>query len=76
VGEQGAGVDLSRAAILQAIVAVGIAVGAVYAAASVSLKRSLGVLPGRHRHGNHRRLSAFYSRAIARKDPWRSAQCR
>jgi len=63
--EQVLGLDLSRAAILQAIVAVGIAVGAVYAAASVSLKRSLGVLPVGIAMGTIVALSAFYSRAIA-----------
>ncbi len=63
--EQVLGLDLSRAAILQAIVAVGIAVGAVYAAASVSLKRSLGVLPVGIAMGSIVALSAFYSRAIA-----------
>ena len=63
--EQVLGLDLSRAAILQAIVAIGIAVGAVYAAASVSLKRSLGVLPVGIAMGTIVALSAFYSRAIA-----------
>jgi MFS family permease len=63
--EQVLGLDLSRAAILQAIVAVGIAVGAVYAAASVSLKRSLGVLPVGIAMGTIVAISAFYSRAIA-----------
>jgi MFS family permease len=42
--EQVLGLNLSRAAILQAIVAVGIAIGAIYAASRVSLKRSLSVL--------------------------------
>ncbi len=63
--EQVLGLDLSRAAILQAIVAVGIAVGAVYAAASVSLKRSLGVLPVGIAMGLIVAVSAFYSRAVA-----------
>jgi hypothetical protein len=39
------GMDLSKAAILQAVVAIGIAVGSVYAAATVSLRRSVNVLP-------------------------------
>jgi len=39
------GLDLARAAILQAVVAVGITMGAVYAAATVSLKRAMDVLP-------------------------------
>ena len=63
--EQVLGLDLSRAAILQAIVAVGIALGAVYAAASVSLRRSLGVLPVGVAMGLIVAVAAFYSRAIA-----------
>jgi MFS family permease len=43
--EQVLGLDLSRAAILQAVVAVGIAGGAVFAAARVSLRHSMSVLP-------------------------------
>jgi LPLT family lysophospholipid transporter-like MFS transporter len=39
------GMDLSQGAVLQALAAVGIAFGAVLAAARVSLKRSLSVLP-------------------------------
>lgn len=39
------GMDLARAAILQAVVAVGITMGAVFAAATVSLKQALNVLP-------------------------------
>ena len=39
------GLDLSRAATLQATVALGVAIGAVAAAARVPLKRSLSVLP-------------------------------
>jgi LPLT family lysophospholipid transporter-like MFS transporter len=39
------GMDLSHGAVLQALAALGIAVGAVLAASRVSLKRSLGVLP-------------------------------
>jgi len=74
--EQVLGLDLSRAAILQAIVAVGIAVGAVYAAASVSLKRSLGVLPV----GIAMEPSSPFPRSTAgrsrRKDPWRSCGVR
>jgi MFS family permease len=63
--EQVLGLDLSRAAILQAVVAVGIAVGAVYAAARVSLKRSLGVLPVGIAMGTIVALASFYSRGIA-----------
>lgn len=39
------GLDLSKAAILQGVVAIGIAIGAVLAATYVSLKRSISVLP-------------------------------
>lgn len=39
------GMTLSQGAIMQAVVAVGIAIGSVLAAARVSLKRSLSVLP-------------------------------
>lgn len=39
------GLDLSKAAILQGVVAIGIAIGAIVAASCVSLKRSLSVLP-------------------------------
>ncbi len=39
------GMTLSQGAIMQAVVAVGIAIGSVTAAARVSLKRSLSVLP-------------------------------
>lgn len=39
------GLDLSKAAILQGVVAIGIAIGAVLAAAYVSLRRSVDVLP-------------------------------
>jgi LPLT family lysophospholipid transporter-like MFS transporter len=39
------GLDLSHGAVLQALAAVGIAIGAIVAAGRVSLKRSLSVLP-------------------------------
>jgi MFS transporter, LPLT family, lysophospholipid transporter len=39
------GLDLSHGAVLQALTAVGIAIGAMVAAARVSLRRSLSVLP-------------------------------
>ncbi len=39
------GMPLSQAAMMQAVVAIGIAIGSVAAAARVSLKRSLSVLP-------------------------------
>lgn len=43
--EQVLGMDLSKGAILQAVVAIGIALGSIYAAARISLKRSISVLP-------------------------------
>jgi LPLT family lysophospholipid transporter-like MFS transporter len=43
--EQVLGLSLSQGAIMQAVVAIGIAIGSVWAAARVSLKRSLSVLP-------------------------------
>ncbi|MCX8005582.1 MAG: lysophospholipid transporter LplT [Burkholderiaceae bacterium] len=43
--EQVLGMSLSQGAIMQAVVAIGIAVGSVVAAAKISLKRSLSVLP-------------------------------
>lgn len=43
--EQVLGMSLSQGAIMQAVVAIGIAIGSVIAAAKVSLKRSLSVLP-------------------------------
>ncbi|MGZ9059602.1 MAG: lysophospholipid transporter LplT, partial [Burkholderiaceae bacterium] len=59
------GLDLARAAILQAVVAVGITIGAVYAAATVSLKKALGVLPVGIAMGLIVAGAAFYSPAIA-----------
>ncbi len=44
-GETSLGLDLSQSAILQAGVAIGIAIGAVMAASMVTLKKSLNVLP-------------------------------
>ena len=63
--EQVLGLDLSRAAILQAVVAVGIAVGAVYAASTVPLKQSMRVLPVGVAMGAIVTLAAFYTRTIA-----------
>ena len=63
--EQVLGLDLSRAAILQAVVAVGIAVGAVYAASTVALKQSMRVLPIGVAMGIIVALAAFYTQAIA-----------
>jgi MFS family permease len=63
--EQVLGLDLSRAAILQAVVAVGIAIGAVYAASTVALKQSMRVLPIGVAMGVIVSLAAFYTQAIA-----------
>jgi len=62
--EQVLGLDLSKAAILQAIVAVGIALGAVHAAARVSLKKSLTVLPVGVAMGIIVALASFYGRGV------------
>ena len=59
------GLDLARAAILQAVVAVGITMGAVYAAATVSLKKAMNVLPVGIAMGVIVAGAAFYSPAIA-----------
>ena len=57
------GMSLSEAAILQAVIAVGVAVGAILAAARVPLKKSLSVLPVGIMMGIAVMLMAFYSRA-------------
>jgi LPLT family lysophospholipid transporter-like MFS transporter len=59
------GLDLARAAILQAVVALGITIGAVYAAATVSLKRAMDVLPVGIAMGMIVAGAAFYSPAMA-----------
>ena len=58
------GLDLARAAILQAVVAVGITMGAVYAATTVSLKKAMSVLPVGIAMGVIVAGAAFYSPAI------------
>ncbi len=58
------GMTLSQGAILQAVIAVGVAVGAVLAAASVPLKRSLSVLPVGIIMGIAVMLMAFYTRHL------------
>ncbi|MDH5209096.1 MAG: lysophospholipid transporter LplT [Burkholderiaceae bacterium] len=63
--EQVIGLDLSRAAILQAVVAVGIAIGAVYAASTVVLRQSMRVLPIGIAMGILVALAAFYTRDVA-----------
>ncbi|ASL45635.1 Lysophospholipid transporter LplT [Burkholderia sp. AD24] len=56
--------SLSEAAILQAVVAVGVAVGAIYAASRVPLKKSLSVLPVGIMMGIAVMLMAFYTRSL------------
>jgi LPLT family lysophospholipid transporter-like MFS transporter len=58
------GLDLARAAILQAVVAVGITMGAVYAAATVPLKKAMCVLPVGIAMGVIVAGAAFYSPAM------------
>jgi MFS family permease len=58
------GMTLSQAAILQAVIAVGVAVGAILAAARVPLKRSLTVLPVGIIMGIAVMLMAFYTRHL------------
>ena len=56
--------SLSQAAILQAVVAVGVAVGAMIAAAKVPLKKSLSVLPVGVMMGIAVMLMAFYTKHL------------
>lgn len=58
------GMSLSEAAVLQAIVAVGVAAGAMAAAARVPLKKSLSVLPVGIVMGLAVMLMAFYTRHL------------
>ncbi|CAH2893159.1 MAG: Putative transmembrane protein [uncultured Paraburkholderia sp.] len=55
------GMSLSEAAILQAVVAVGVAGGAIFAASRVPLKKSLSVLPVGIMMGIAVMLMAFYT---------------
>jgi MFS family permease len=56
--------SLSEAAILQAVVAVGVAAGAIFAASRVPLKKSLTVLPVGIMMGIAVMLMAFYTRDL------------
>ncbi|MFM0730798.1 lysophospholipid transporter LplT [Paraburkholderia sediminicola] len=56
--------SLSEAAILQAVVAVGVAAGAIFAASRVPLKKSLTVLPVGIMMGIAVMLMAFYTRSL------------
>ncbi|TDN69663.1 lysophospholipid transporter LplT [Paraburkholderia sp. BL10I2N1] len=58
------GMSLSEGAILQAVVAVGVAAGAVIAAAKVPLKKSLSVLPVGIMMGIAVMLMAFYTKDL------------
>jgi LPLT family lysophospholipid transporter-like MFS transporter len=58
------GMSLSEAAILQAVVAVGVAAGAIFAASRVPLKKSLSVLPVGIMMGIAVMLMAFYTRSL------------
>ncbi|CAG4892245.1 lysophospholipid transporter LplT [Paraburkholderia saeva] len=58
------GMSLSEGAILQAVVAVGVAAGAMIAAAKVPLKKSLSVLPVGIMMGIAVMLMAFYTKSM------------
>ena len=58
------GLNLSEGTVLQAFVALGVAVGAMVAAAKVPLKRSLTVLPAGIVMGASVMLMAFYSKDL------------
>ncbi len=60
--EHSLGLNLSQGALLQAVVAVGVAVGAILAAARIPLKRSLSVLPFGVAMGATVMLMAFYTK--------------
>lgn len=59
------GMDLSQGAIMQAVVSLGIAIGAVLAAAKVPLKRSLSVLPMGICMGALVTLTAYFTKDLA-----------
>ncbi|MBY4898019.1 lysophospholipid transporter LplT [Cupriavidus sp. AU9028] len=60
--EKSLGLNLSQGALLQAVVAVGVAIGAVLAAMRIPLRRSLSVLPCGVAMGALVMLMAFYTR--------------
>ena len=62
--ESSLGLTLSEGTVLQAFVAVGVAIGAMIAAAKVPLKRSLTVLPAGIVMGAAVMLMAFYTRDL------------
>lgn len=59
------GMDLSQGAVMQAVVSLGIAIGAVLAAAKVPLKRSLSVLPMGICMGALATLTAYFTKDLA-----------
>lgn len=59
------GMDLSQGAVMQAVVSLGIAIGAVLAAAKVPLKRSLSVLPMGICMGALVTLTAYFTKDLA-----------
>lgn len=60
--EKSLGLNLSQGALLQAVVAVGVAVGAIMAAARIPLRKSLSVLPFGVAMGATVMLMAFYTK--------------
>lgn len=60
--EKSLGLNLSQGALLQAVVAVGVAVGAIAAAARIPLRRSLSVLPFGVAMGVTVMIMAFYTK--------------
>lgn len=60
--EKSLGLNLSQGALLQAVVAVGVAVGAIAAAARIPLRKSLSVLPFGVAMGATVILMAFYTK--------------
>lgn len=60
--EKSLGLNLSQGALLQAVVAVGVAVGAIMAAARIPLRKSLSVLPFGVAMGATVMIMAFYTK--------------
>lgn len=60
--EKSLGLNLSQGALLQAVVAIGVAVGAIMAAARIPLRKSLSVLPFGVAMGVTLMLMAFYTK--------------
>jgi len=60
--EKSLGLNLSQGALLQAVVAIGVAVGAIMAAARIPLRKSLSVLPFGVAMGATVMIMAFYTK--------------